>query len=65
MNNRIEEIAKDAELNVDDDGEINSAFCGSANDRYCKFAELIIEECSQFTDKNSRVFLFKHFGIEQ
>lgn len=64
MNNRIKEIAKDAGLKVNADGEINSAFYGSVNDGYLKFAELIIQECSQFTDPTTRVFLFKHFGIE-
>lgn len=29
-----------------------------------EFAQLLIQECSQFTDPGVKVFLFKHFGIE-
>lgn len=29
-----------------------------------KFAEVLIKECGNFTDKNTRLLLFKHFGVE-
>lgn len=29
-----------------------------------KFAELIVQECSKFTDPVTRKFMLKHFGVE-
>lgn len=44
MNERIEELAKEAGLKVNPDGEIGPAFFGSVDAGYRKFAELIRED---------------------
>ena len=30
-----------------------------------KFAELIVQECGNFTDPITRNLMFKHFGVEE
>mgnify|MGYP006267634609 CR=1 FL=1 len=45
MNERIKELAKQAGLKVDADGEIRHDFFGSVDAGYKKFAELIVQEC--------------------
>jgi len=46
MNERIRELAKEAGLKVNPDGEIGPAFFGSVDAGYRKFAELIVRECA-------------------
>jgi|DEB19_MinimDraft_3_1074340.scaffolds.fasta_scaffold35972_6 hypothetical protein len=45
MNERIRELAEQAGLKVNADGEIGPAFFGSIDAGYKKFAELIVWEC--------------------
>lgn len=45
MNERIKELAEQAGLKVNPDGEIGPAFFGSVDAGYRKFAELIVFEC--------------------
>ena len=45
MNKRIRELAEQAGLKVNADGEIGPAFFGSIDAGYKKFAELIVKEC--------------------
>ena len=44
MNERIRELAEQAGLKVNADGEIGPAFFGSIDAGYKKFAELIVKE---------------------
>ena len=46
MNKRIRELAEQAGLKVNADGEIGPAFFGSVDTGYKKFAELIVFECA-------------------
>ena len=46
MNERIRELAEQAGLKVNADGEIGPAFFGSIDAGYKKFAELIVRECA-------------------
>ncbi len=72
MNRRIKELAKQAGLmqtkwaDVELDQERVRIWQESLNNPGSleKFSELIIRECAEFTDPGVRIFLFKHFGIE-
>jgi len=76
---RINLLAEQAGLKVNDDGEISAAFFGSVDAGYKKFAELLIKECikSLWTEechtsdlaveeynRNSKK-IKQHFGIEK
>lgn len=73
MNYRVKELAKAAGLKqtkwADEETGRDPAriWQESLNDpgSLAKFAELIVRECAEFTDPGVKVFLFKHFGIEQ
>jgi hypothetical protein len=45
MNERIKQLAEQAGLKVNADGEIGPAYFGSVDAGYRKFAELIVQEC--------------------
>ncbi len=55
MNERIQELAKEAGLKVNADGEISQAWYGSVDAGYRKFAELIIRECGKTLVDNTPV----------
>jgi hypothetical protein len=77
MNERIQELAKQA------GGEFYPGFAGSPNsvkfmeENFEKFAELIVRECAQFLEENSGYDdsnnawhpepedLLEHFGVEE
>ena len=75
MNERIKELAKEAGLKVNADGEISPAFFGSVDAGYRKFAELIIRESANYleneygksviTGNDAADFIRKHFGIKE
>ena len=50
MNERIKQIAEQAGLKVNADGEISAAFFGSVDAGYKKFAELIVRACADAAD---------------
>jgi len=65
MNKRIKEIAEQAGLKVNADGEISSAFFGSVDAGYKKFAELIVRECAEIClEANDHKNILQHFGVE-
>ena len=72
MNERIRELAEQAGLKVNADGEIGPAFFGSIDAGYKKFAELIVRECL-LKIENERFELpdfiidsvKQHFGVEE
>lgn len=47
MNERLHELARQAGLKVNADGEIGPAYFGSVDAGYRKFAQVIVEECAQ------------------
>ena len=47
MNKRIKQLAEQAGLKVNADGEIGPAYFGSVDAGYRKFAELIVRECAK------------------
>ena len=53
---RIKELAVEAEFSEKD--------LHIQGDNFQKFAELLIRECAQFTDSDTRKFILKHFGVE-
>jgi len=72
MNERIRELAEQAGLKVNADGEIGPAFFGSIDAGYKKFAELIVQECADVGSKFSqahpediRYQIKRHFGVEE
>lgn len=75
MNERIEELAKEAGLKVNPDGEIVPAFFGSVDAGYRKFAELIIRECATVVQETRWMVqpsqeqianrIKQHFGVEE
>jgi hypothetical protein len=52
MNERIRELAEQAGLKVNADGEIGPAFFGSIDAGYKKFAELIVRECAEISEQS-------------
>ncbi len=76
MNERIRELAEQAGLKVNADGEIGPAFFGSIDAGYKKFAELIIRECLDqcynrgMNDElyagqlKAAAYIEEHFGVE-
>ena len=78
MNERIIELAEQAGLKVNPDGEIGPAFFGSVDAGYRKFAELIVKECADWIDGSpstdagqlvlTKSFIIAnikdHFGVE-
>ena len=50
MNERIRELAEQAGLKVNPDGEIGPAFFGSVDAGYRKFAESIVRQCAYHAD---------------
>jgi hypothetical protein len=73
MNNRIKELAKAAGLmqtkwaDAETGKEPVRIWQESLNNpgSLAAFAELIVRECAEFTDPGVKIFLFKHFGVEQ
>ena len=78
MNERIKQLAEQAGLKVNPDGEIGPAFFGSVDAGYRKFAELIVRECISIAqdraafdwappnDVNHIIDEIKlHFGVEE
>ena len=81
MNERIKELAKEAGLKVNPDGEIGPAFFGSVDAGYRNFAELIIRECMKqahsvgdlrganddmiYGADYAAVQISKHFGVKE
>jgi hypothetical protein len=55
MNERIKELAEQAGLKVNPDGEIGPAFFGSVDAGYRKFAELIVQECLMACSKANEI----------
>ena len=68
MNERIKEIAKQAGLKVNADGEIGPAFFGSVNDGYREFAKLVVQECARKLEEDGMVEVAmeikEYFGVE-
>ena len=78
MNERIKQLAEQAGLKVNPDGEIGPAFFGSVDAGYRKFAELIVKECADWIDGSpstdagqlvlTKSFIIAnikdHFGVE-
>ena len=65
MNERIKELAKQAGLKVDADGEIRPDFFGSVDAGYKKFAELIVRECAELCLADYDADIIRaHFGVE-
>lgn len=64
MNERIKELAKEAGLKVNADGEISPAFFGSVDAGYRKFAELIVRECAGQCLSDDCMRILNHFGVE-
>lgn len=58
MNERIKELYDQA-TEYYSNGYVD---CPELNEE--KFAELIVKECSQFTDPITRKLMMKHFGIK-
>ena len=56
MNERIRELAHEAGLPTYNPEGIPT--------KLEKFAELIVRECSEFTDPVTRKLMMKHFGVE-
>ena len=75
MNERIKKLAEQAGLKVNADGEISSAFFGSVDAGYKKFAELLVRECMKAADEGMAqvtmkvewpsYHIKKHFGVEE
>ena len=76
MNERIRELAEQAGLKVNADGEIGPAYFGSVDAGYRKFAELIAQECAGIAYEYDIPNLTgpgefignrikKHFGVEE
>lgn len=77
MNERIQELAEQAGLKVNPDGEIGPAFFGSVDAGYRKFAELIVRECANAIINDNRLndvrsasrgcvrTINEHFGVEE
>jgi hypothetical protein len=74
VNKRIRELAEQAGLKVNADGEIGPAFFGSVDAGYKKFAELIVRECAKSADEwyqnhndihwDPAQHIKNHFGVE-
>ena len=66
MINRLQELANQAQLYVDLYGRPypRAMSAEEADAAYKKFAELIVRECSHFTDPVTRNLMMKHFGVE-
>ena len=71
MNERIKQLAEQAGLKVNPDGEIGPAFFGSVDAGYRKFAELIVRECMSKCDEPGVYTKFdmaesigREFGVE-
>lgn len=76
MNERIQELAKEAGLRVNPDGEIGPAFFGSVDAGYRRFAELIVRECLTKIENEAEQYaapvwafeivndIKQHFGVE-
>jgi hypothetical protein len=79
MNERIKQLAEQAGLKVNPDGEIGPAFFGSVDAGYRKFAELIVRECvevcealkeddgfdANFARTTCANEIKQHFGVEE
>jgi len=73
MNERIQELAEQAGLKVNADGEIGPAFFGSVDAGYKKFAELIVRECMGIAEENQprdvdwnvSDIIRVHFGVQK
>jgi hypothetical protein len=75
MNERIRELAEQAGLKVNADGEIGPAFFGSIDAGYKKFAELIVKECVEIVEETRWMVppsqeqiarsIKQHFGVEE
>ncbi len=61
MNERIKELAEQAGLKVNADGEIGPAYFGSVDAGYKKFAELIVKECCQYLGNEAE----RLFGLSE
>jgi hypothetical protein len=61
MNERIRELAEQAGLKVNADGEIGPAYFGSVDAGYKKFAELIVKECCQYLGNEAE----RLFGLSE
>ena len=73
MNERIRELAEQAGLKVNADGEIGPAFFGSIDAGYKKFAELIVWECIEVVEDSQGYNQYfphvtenikQHFGVK-
>ena len=72
MNERYMELAEQAGLKVNADGEIGPAYFGSVDSGYRKFAELIVRECLEIAIEEEALFegpvetmIRKRFGVEK
>ena len=72
MNKRIKLLAEQAGFAMDVSNDPNSppSWWGAGhNDRFEKFAELIVKECADFADKGTRggigELMKKHFGLNE
>ena len=66
MNERIKELAEQAGMIIGDASNFDMA---SVMPKEVKFAELIVRECANFSDKGTRggigELMKKHFGVEE
>ena len=66
MNERIKELAVEAEMIIGDASNFDMA---KFMPKEVKFAELIVRECANFSDKGTRggigELMKKHFGVEE
>lgn len=63
MNKRIKELAEQAGASIEENTLAFPVVFGEMED-FEKFAELIIKECSEFTDPVTQKLMMKHFGVE-
>jgi len=61
MNERIREIAIQADVYVEEDW----TFADELNPKTEHFAKLIVRACGNFTDPVTRNLMMKHFGVEE